>query len=165
MKGISTVTLLSSMTVDTPIGKLTLLASENALLKVWLPNSQRSDMNHHRERSGILISAISQLEEYFAGKRKQFCLPLGLHGTPFQREVWNSLIKIPYGTTVSYGTIARHMGHPKASRAIGQANARNPIPIIVPCHRVVASRGLGGYAGGLSTKVVLLELEGVHTLN
>ena len=151
----------SSMTIDSPIGKLTLLANENALFEVWLPNSRGSEIDHRRSRSAVLLSTAAQLEEYFARKRSEFRVPLVLRGTPFQREVWNSLLQIPYGTTVSYGTIASHIGRPKSSRAIGQANARNPIPIIVPCHRVVASNGLGGYAGGLSMKESLLELEGV----
>jgi methylated-DNA-[protein]-cysteine S-methyltransferase len=106
-----------------------------------------------------LSLVAQQLEEYFAKERREFSLPLEMSGTQFQRRVWDELSLIPYGTTISYGTLAQRIGHPRSSRAIGQANARNPIPIIVPCHRVVASNGLGGYAGGLAMKETLLQLE------
>lgn len=108
----------------------------------------------------LLNNAISQLEEYFKGKRKNFELPLSLKGTEFQMRVWNELIKIPYGQTCSYGEIAEKIGNPKASRAVGMANNRNPIMIIVPCHRVIGKNGgLTGYACGLDIKRKLLELE------
>ena len=102
-----------------------------------------------------------QLEEYFAGERKEFDVPMELDGTPFQREVWTELTRIPYGETISYGELARRVGRPNGPRAVGQANGRNPIPIVVPCHRVLASNGIGGYGGGLKVKRALLAVEGV----
>ena len=102
-----------------------------------------------------------QLEEYFAGRRRQFDLPLDLHGTEFQKRCWQELLKIPYGETRSYADVARAIGNPSAVRAVGLANGQNPIAIIVPCHRVIGSDGsLTGYGGGLETKRKLLELEG-----
>ena len=101
------------------------------------------------------------LEDYLAGRREQFSLPLALTGTPFQQRVWNALRAIPYGRVVSYADIARRIGQPGAARAVGQANGRNPIPIVVPCHRVVASGGgLGGFSNGLEIKRQLLAIEG-----
>ena len=105
--------------------------------------------------------AATQLEEYFAGERTEFDLRMELDGTPFQREVWAELSRIPYGETISYGELARRVGRPNGPRAVGQANGRNPIAIIVPCHRVLASNGIGGYGGGLTCKRALLALEGV----
>jgi methylated-DNA-[protein]-cysteine S-methyltransferase len=102
----------------------------------------------------------AQLDEYFAGERRAFDLPMSLEGTDFQRRVWSALCGIPYGETISYGELARRVGNPKASRAVGLANGRNPIAVIVPCHRVIAADGsLGGYGGGSDRKVHLLELE------
>jgi methylated-DNA-[protein]-cysteine S-methyltransferase len=104
---------------------------------------------------------ISQLDEYFAGTRKRFDVELGAKGTDFQRVVWRALVEIPYGETVSYGELARRIGHPLAPRAVGLANGANPLPIIVPCHRVIGSNGsLTGFGGGLDVKRKLLELEG-----
>lgn len=104
--------------------------------------------------------AVSQLTEYLAGKRKVFSLPLSFNGTPFQKSVWNALLEIPYGEAVSYHDIAKAIGNPKASRAVGSANGKNPISIVIPCHRVIASHGgLGGYSGGLDKKRYLLKLE------
>ena len=103
---------------------------------------------------------MKQLEEYFAGERKTFDVPLDLWGTPFQQEVWKALLQIPYGETRSYQDIAQSVGNPKAVRAVGGANGRNPVPVIVPCHRVIRSDGnLGGYGGGLDIKRDLLDLE------
>jgi methylated-DNA-[protein]-cysteine S-methyltransferase len=110
---------------------------------------------------------LRQLPEYLAGRRTSFDLPLDLMGTPFQRRCWQALIEIPFGETRTYSELARGIGMaPGAARAVGQANGANPVPVIVPCHRVVASAGLGGYAGGLELKRRLLELEGVfvHSL-
>ena len=95
------------------------------------------------------------------GDEREFDVPLGLAGTPFQMDVWNELARISYGETISYGELARRVGRPGGPRAVGQANGRNPVPIIVPCHRVVASKGIGGYGGGLAIKRALLALEGV----
>ena len=106
---------------------------------------------------------VRQLDEYFAGDRRAFDLPLAPRGTPFQRKVWTALRRIPWGETASYADIARRVGSPKGMRAVGGANGRNPIAIIVPCHRVIAADGtLGGYGGGLERKRFLLELEGAH---
>jgi methylated-DNA-[protein]-cysteine S-methyltransferase len=109
---------------------------------------------------GILRQAARQVAEYFAGTRREFDLPLAADGNPFQQRVWALLRGIPYGQTRSYGELARHLGRPGAARAVGSANARNPLPIVVPCHRVIGADGtLTGYAGGLRLKAFLLELE------
>ncbi|MCH5265858.1 MAG: methylated-DNA--[protein]-cysteine S-methyltransferase [Lachnospiraceae bacterium] len=108
----------------------------------------------------LLRQACQELEEYFAGKRKVFSVPLSVHGTEFQERVWKELQKIPYGTTCSYGQLAAAIGKPKACRAVGMANNRNPLPIFIPCHRVIGSNGkLVGYGGGLDIKEKLLKLE------
>jgi methylated-DNA-[protein]-cysteine S-methyltransferase len=105
-------------------------------------------------------AAIEQLKEYFDGSRTRFRIKLDLHGTPFQRQIWHALQRIPYGRTVSYGEIAKQAGRPKAFRAVGAANGQNPVSIIVPCHRVIGANGqLVGYGGGLPIKTALLELE------
>ena len=110
--------------------------------------------------SPLLCEAIAQLNQYFSGERKDFNLPLSLNGTEFQKKVWNALQKIPYGETDTYGGIAAKIGSPKASRAVGMSNNKNPIMIIVPCHRVIGANGsLTGYAGGLEMKKYLLDLE------
>ena len=119
------------------------------------------DLGRRDEESPVLKEAATQLEEYFAGERTDFDLRMELDGTPFQKEVWAELSRIPYGETISYGELARRVGRPKGPRAVGQANGRNPIAIIVPCHRVLASNGIGGYGGGLTVKRSLLALEGV----
>jgi methylated-DNA-[protein]-cysteine S-methyltransferase len=106
---------------------------------------------------------VAQLTEYFCGERKTFDLPLAASGTPFQHQVWEALLRIPYGTTVSYGQLAALLGNPNASRAVGRANATNPIAVVVPCHRVIGTNGkLTGYAGGLPRKEGLLRLEQEH---
>ncbi len=111
--------------------------------------------------SGPLAESVRQLREYFAGRRKDFDLPLAPEGTDFQRKVWRKLQEIPYGETISYGELAKRVGNPKASRAVGSANGKNRIPIVIPCHRVIAGDGgLGGFGGGLTTKEKLLALEG-----
>ncbi|MCL2743099.1 MAG: methylated-DNA--[protein]-cysteine S-methyltransferase [Planctomycetaceae bacterium] len=110
--------------------------------------------------SKVLRRAICQLEEYFAGERKCFDLPIRLTGTAFQEKVWQELKKIPYGETVSYGQVASNIGNPKASRAVGGANHTNPVSIVIPCHRVIGANGkLTGYGGGLDMKKLLLDLE------
>ncbi len=110
----------------------------------------------------VLKETATQLDQStFAGERTDFDVPMELDGTQFQREVWNELSRIPYGETISYGELARRVGRPNGPRAVGQANGRNPIAIIVPCHRVLASNGIGGYGGGLTVKRELLALEGV----
>ncbi len=150
--------------VASPIGPLTLVAAGGALAGVYL-DAERvpaavAGAAAAGEDASALAAAAGQLAEYFAGQRTEFGLPLALNGTDFQRRVWAALRKIPYGETISYGELARGLGQPSASRAVGLANGRNPIPIIVPCHRVVGSDGsLTGYGGGLDRKRFLLALE------
>ena len=147
---------------DTPIGELLLAGEAEALVMIGFP---KGVMRRDPEPDWIynekpLALARQQLAEYFAGKRKDFDLPLSLAGTEFQVAVLEALQKIPYGETTSYGAIAKQIGRPKAVRAVGAANGRNPIPIIVPCHRVIGSTGdLTGFGGGLDTKAELLRLE------
>lgn len=125
--------------------------------KKEMPAQEVQEMQEAQE---ILEQAAREIGEYFEGKRRAFAVPTAAAGTPFQQAVWNALKEIPYGETRSYGEIARQIGHPRASRAVGQANNRNPLPIVVPCHRVIGASGaLTGYAGGLDIKVRLLELE------
>ncbi len=152
-----------TMSMDTPIGRIVLESTESELIGIRLPSLGLSTFSQSHELPLVLKSAAIQIEEYFARERKVFELPISLRGTSFQQEVWAGLIRIPYGVVVSYGELARDLGRPKTYRAVGQANARNPIPIVVPCHRVVASDGLGGYAGGLDMKLELLTLEGYHS--
>jgi len=117
----------------------------------------------HASPRGALADAVAQLREYFQGKRREFDLPLEPHGTVFQRSVWRSLSEIPYGVTISYGELAARVGKPKASRAVGQANGKNPLPIVIPCHRVISGDGsLGGFGGGSQTKITLLAIEGLR---
>jgi methylated-DNA-[protein]-cysteine S-methyltransferase len=112
------------------------------------------------ERDGVIAEATRQLDEYFAGRRRAFALPLAPAGTPFQQTVWQALTQIPYGGTVSYSQIAERIGKPSAVRAVGAANGQNPIPIVIPCHRVIGSDGrLVGFGGGLPLKRYLLALE------
>jgi methylated-DNA-[protein]-cysteine S-methyltransferase len=156
--------------MKTPIGILTLIADEENLICVLFPGGSLSKASllgsAEPGENGVLQSAEKQLNEYFAGKRKAFHLPLSAKGTEFQKLVWQALSEIPFGVTKSYGDIAGRIGSPKASRAVGAANGKNPIPIIVPCHRVIGRNGtLTGFGGGLDTKKFLLELEGVSTSN
>jgi methylated-DNA-[protein]-cysteine S-methyltransferase len=148
--------------LPTPIGDLLLAGDQNALSLISFPEGS---MRHDPEPEWIyseqpFANARKQLTEYFSGERKDFDLPLSLHGTEFQLRVLEELKTIPYGETTSYGDIAKRIGRPKAVRAVGAANGRNPIPIIVPCHRVIGSSGhLTGFGGGLDTKTALLRLE------
>ena len=152
--------------LDTPIGELLLAGEEDALVMIGFP---KGSMRREPEPEWIynekpLADASCQLREYFDGERREFDLPLRLGGTEFQVSVLEALQKIPYGETTSYGEIARRIGRPKAVRAVGAANGRNPIPIVVPCHRVIGSTGdLTGFGGGLDTKEALLRLEAEHT--
>ena len=123
-------------------------------------NKSEKDSAEDKENNPVVQQTIKELEEYFAGNRKVFTVPLDLRGTEFQKKVWEALREIPYGETRSYKEIAEKIGNPKASRAVGMANHRNPIGIVVPCHRVVGANGkLTGYAGGIPMKQALLELE------
>lgn len=157
------------LTLSTPVGRLTLAANESAVTRISFgdrpPKGNRSEAEASEiltvETAGPLLrQAARELEEYFAGTRRTFTFPLSAAGTPFQQRVWEALRAIPYGETRTYGQIAATVGNPRASRAVGMANNRNPIAIVVPCHRVVGSNGaLVGYAGGLTVKQTLLELE------
>lgn len=148
--------------LNAPIGDLLLAGDDEALSLVGFPQGK---MRHDPDPNWIynekpFAAARQQLEEYFAGKRKDFDLPLHLSGTDFQVRVLEELQRIPYGETTTYGAIAERIGRPKAVRAVGAANGRNPIPIIIPCHRVIGSGGkLTGFGGGLDTKEELLRLE------
>ena len=149
----------------TPVGELLLTASDTALTGVWFsPFDVRPEWTPD-DRHAVLLRASRQLTEYFAGTRTTFDLPLDPEGTAFEHRVWDLLRAIPYGTTTSYGVLARRLGDVKVTRAVGAANGKNPIPIIVPCHRVVGSRGeLTGFGGGLDRKRWLLEHEGALLL-
>ena len=152
--------------LDTPIGELLLAGEEGALSMIGFPKGsmRREPEPHWIFNEKPLAVACAQLNEYFAGSRKEFDLPLKLSGTEFQVSVLEALQHIPYGETTSYGEIAKRIGRPKAVRAVGAANGRNPIPIVVPCHRVIGSTGdLTGFGGGLDTKEALLRLEAEHT--
>ena len=148
--------------LDTPIGTLTVAGHGEGITHVLFQGEEapRDLRNLREEKSGAPERACRQLEEYFAGARRVFDVPLDPSGTPFMREAWDRLAAIPWGETRSYGQVAADMGRPKAARAVGLANNRNPIPIFIPCHRVVGSTGkLTGYRGGLRAKELLLELE------
>lgn len=149
--------------ISTPLGAIRLVASRAALVGVYLPGQRTDDtvvITGHAAEHAILRETARQLLEYFAGTRRAFALPVLADGTTFQRAVWSELASIPFGATRSYGELARAIGSPRASRAVGSANARNPISIVVPCHRVVGSAGaLTGYAGGLPAKRWLLAHE------
>lgn len=148
------------LSMGTPIGRLLLAGDDVALTHVFLPGSSSLGDTPGGVPSP-LRRAAEQLDEYFAGERRVFTLPLAPQGTAFQLAVWKALADIPYGETITYGELAARVGRPAASRAVGQANGANPIPIVYPCHRVVASGGrLGGYGGGLDVKRRLLALEG-----
>ena len=148
--------------IESPIGRLTLAADDSGLREIQFTNGRDSlrRQSEWREASAAMKEAIRQLRAYFAGELEAFDLPLAPKGTPFQQKVWSELCKIPYGETISYGELARRIGNPNASRAVGLANGSNPIPIIIPCHRVIGANGkLTGYGGGLEIKEKLLALE------
>jgi methylated-DNA-[protein]-cysteine S-methyltransferase len=147
--------------VDTPIGTLRLISNGTHLLRIEF-QGQYSDLKPLREtRDPALSACAGQLGEYFRGKRRRFELPLAPQGTDFQRSVWAALADIPHGELRSYRDIANAINNPAAVRAVGAANGRNPLPVVVPCHRVIGSDGsLTGFAGGLAIKRQLLELEG-----
>jgi methylated-DNA-[protein]-cysteine S-methyltransferase len=147
--------------MDTPVGRLILESDGDVLIGIWLPNDAKIPGGDGHDAPPVLKDTATQLEEYFAGARTEFDVPMELDGTAFQKEVWAELSRIPYGETISYGELARRVGRPKGPRAVGQANGRNPIPIIVPCHRVLAGNGIGGYGGGLPLKRALLAVEGI----
>jgi methylated-DNA-[protein]-cysteine S-methyltransferase len=154
-------TATSTMPLETPIGRLVLESQGDVLIGIWLPTQGVAPRGGTSDTAPVLKEAASQLEEYFARERTEFDVAMELDGTPFQRDVWAELSRIPYGETISYGELARRVGRPKGPRAVGQANGKNPIPIMVPCHRVLASNGIGGYGGGLPMKRALLAVEGL----
>ena len=149
--------------IDSPVGPLMLAADENGLRHIEFRDNRhpadRSDW--HGGDNEILNAAEAQLREYFDGERRDFDLPLAPQGTEFQRVVWQELARIPYGVTISYAQLAQRVGNASAMRAVGAANGRNPLPIVLPCHRVIGADGaLTGFGGGLPTKQFLLQLEG-----
>jgi len=148
--------------MDSPIGRLRLVADRDGLREIWFEQGRHQkavEPNWIRATEPLAFVRV-QLEEYFAGERQHFELPLHPQGTPFQLEVWRELARIPYGVTISYGELARRIEQPQAVRAVGAANGRNPLPIVLPCHRVIGSDGsLTGFGGGLPTKRYLLQLE------
>lgn len=165
---------LYTMPLDSPVGVLTLVADMQGLRHLEFAQNR-----HPAPRAGwrirdahtpapvcaTLDAACRQLSDYFAGRRKAFDLPLAPQGTPFQCEVWRTLPTIPFGATWSYGELARAIGMPTAVRAVGAANGRNPLPIVLPCHRVIGTdRRLVGFGGGLAVKAALLKLEGVRDI-
>lgn len=151
--------------MPSPVGQLTLVARDGKLSAIlWeteRANRVRLGELHEANHSPVLLEAERQLQEYFAGTRNGFTLELDFTGTDFQKQVWQALLTIPFGETRSYSQIAQQIGNPKAVRAVGAANGRNPISIIAPCHRVIGASGaLTGFAGGLQAKQYLLALEG-----
>ena len=154
-------------TIHSPVGKLKLVASNKGLVAILWENDKANRVRLgelvRRHSHPVLIKAERQLGEYFAGKRRSFSIALDMRGTSFQKNVWEALLAIPYGETRSYRDLAKKLGNPEATRAVGAANGRNPISIIVPCHRVIGSNGkLTGFAAGLETKARLLQLEQGH---
>ncbi|WP_181772286.1 methylated-DNA--[protein]-cysteine S-methyltransferase [Amycolatopsis pittospori] len=150
--------------IDSPYGPLTLVAEEQSLCGLYMVEQRHrpaeETFGHPDPGAPIFVETERQLKEYFAGQRKDFDLPLSFAGTDFQRMVWKGLCEIPYGETVSYGQLADRLGRPTASRAVGLANGKNPMGIIVPCHRVVGATGdLTGYGGGIERKRQLLDFE------
>ena len=155
---------LAHKDIDSPVGTLRLVASDAGLVAILWPNERpgRVPLGPTIEDAAhpILTRAAMQVADYFAGKCRAFDVPLDFRGTDFQRSVWQALLTIPYGETRSYVQIARQIGRPTASRAVGAANGRNPVSIIAPCHRVIGTNGtLTGFAGGLEAKRMLLDLE------
>ena len=158
---------MSYSKVDSPVGPLTLVADGDELIGIYFANAALAENaplatpppGWVRDERRLRPTAV-QLAEYFAGQRTRFDLPLAPRGTPFQRIVWAALLAIPYGETTSYGELARAIGKPTASRAVGAANGRNPLSIVIPCHRVIGADGsMTGYGGEISRKRVLLDLE------
>jgi methylated-DNA-[protein]-cysteine S-methyltransferase len=146
-----------------PIGELLLTGDGDGLTGIWFPDDrQTTNVAPSWQRDdGVFTEVSRQLTAYFGGELTDFKVPLHAHGTPFQQRVWEALTRIPYGVTTSYGTLAAELGDPRATRAVGLANGRNPIPIIIPCHRVIGADGsLTGYGGGMHRKQWLLALEG-----
>ena len=150
--------------MQSPVGELKLVASDQGVVAIlWeddKPGRVRLNDLVRKDEHPILLETKKQLAEFLAGKREAFSLPLDMRGTRFQKDVWEALLAIPFGKTRSYGQLAQQLGNPKATRAVGAANGRNPLSIVVPCHRVIGASGkLTGFAGGLEIKAHLLRLE------
>jgi methylated-DNA-[protein]-cysteine S-methyltransferase len=148
--------------IESPLGPLTLVGDNDSLREINFAKSDRAAAADRdwQDDSSAFNEIVRQLRAYFAGELESFNLPLAPQGTSFQQRVWKELCEIPYGETISYGELARRIGNPNARRAVGLANGSNPIPIIIPCHRVIGSNGkLTGYGGGLPIKEKLLALE------
>jgi methylated-DNA-[protein]-cysteine S-methyltransferase len=149
--------------LESPIGTLLIVGDDEAVRRIEFPKNGKArepESGWVESGRGPVAETIRQVREYFAGRRSEFDLPLAPEGTEFQRTVWRRLQEIPYGETISYGELAKRVGNAKASRAVGAANGQNPIPIVIPCHRVIGSNGkLTGFGGGLPTKEALLALE------
>jgi methylated-DNA-[protein]-cysteine S-methyltransferase len=153
---------LREAVMSSPVGGLRLVASDAALTRVDFLGPDAGDAGRAAPDSPLLELAMRQLDDYFRGALREFSVPLAPAGTEFQRAVWAALRSIPFGTTTTYGEIARRIARPAAVRAVGAANGANPIPIIIPCHRVIGGDGsLTGFGGGIPVKRYLLELEGV----
>jgi methylated-DNA-[protein]-cysteine S-methyltransferase len=145
---------------DSPLGPLTIAAGRRGVTALSFAGAGGAGRHAHRRDRGALAGAVAQLDAYFCGERRAFDLQLDLRGTPFQRRVWAQLARVPYGATVTYTEVAAAVGRPDAVRAVAAAVGRTPVPIVVPCHRVVGARGaLAGYGGGLPRKAALLDLE------
>lgn len=158
---------LAGKWMDSPVGRLRLMASERGLVAVlWAkdrPGRVALGKVQEDESHPVLLETERQLREYFAGERTEFSVPLDMRGTGFQVRVWEALLEIPFGATSSYGELAAKLGGPTLTRAVGAANGRNPLSIVVPCHRVVGANGrLTGFAGGIEAKALLLALEQQH---
>lgn len=153
--------------IDSPIGRLTLTADDDAITGMWFATLRGESppvqlASQQDDAAPLLRSAAAQLGEYFAGDRQTFDLPLRPAGTLFQQRVWAALRQIPFGQTITYGELAHRIGNAAASRAVGAANGRNPIGILIPCHRVIGTNGhLTGFGGGIDTKLALLKHEGL----
>jgi methylated-DNA-[protein]-cysteine S-methyltransferase len=160
--GIAEATTTSCTRIESPVGPLLLAADDSGLRSIEFMSGRRPVQANPQWQEDVepLRETIRQLRAYFAGELESFDLKLAPQGTAFQLSVWNQLCEIPYGETISYGELARRVGNPNASRAVGLANGSNPIPIVIPCHRVIGSNGkLTGYGGGLPIKEKLLGLE------
>jgi methylated-DNA-[protein]-cysteine S-methyltransferase len=159
--------ILSTCRMESPLGEILVVARGDSLCGLYLEGQKYFPIGveHWRDapKLPVLRDAVAQLREYFAGGRREFDLALAPAGTPFQRDVWSAIRSVPFGATITYGELARRCGRPSAVRAAGAATGRNPLTIVIPCHRIMGSGGaLTGYAGGLDRKRALLELECRH---
>lgn len=149
----------STLTFPTSIGRIRVAATAEKLVEVKLGAPEMTGSHGSRDADLLCAQARDELLEYLAGRRRSFGVPFRLFGTSFQRSVWKAMTRIAFGTTITYGGLAERLGDPKAVRAVGVACGANPIPVIVPCHRIVAASGMGGFSGGLERKEWLLKME------